>query len=144
MNLSNDTFNATDPNVQNVGNNVYAVWTEASHGIWFRVSVDGGQAWSSEIRLSPTGEGTPGFPLMTAVGTDVYVSLVSKRKHLLRGQHQQWHLISECYRCKRYHSIESNTCSCGVRQRRLCGIRWRRSLVCYCELQQWSHLDGTI
>ena len=78
MNLSNDTFNATDPNVQNVGNNVYAVWTEASHGIWFRVSVDGGQAWSSEIRLSPTGEGTPGFPLMTAVGTDVYVAWSQK------------------------------------------------------------------
>ena len=73
MNLSNDSYNATYPNIQNVGNNVYAVWTEEAHGIWFRVSTDGGQVWSSAIRLSPTGNGAPDFPLMTAIGTDVYV-----------------------------------------------------------------------
>jgi len=70
INLSNDTFNATDPNVQNVGSNVYAVWTEASHGVWFRVNSGG--TWSNAIELSPTG-GSAGFPLMAAVGTDVYV-----------------------------------------------------------------------
>jgi len=76
INLSNDTFNASFPNVQNVGNQVYAVWSEGSHGIWFKTSSDGGVSWSSAIRLSPTGSGVGSsqFPLMAAVGTDVYVA----------------------------------------------------------------------
>ena len=72
INLSNDTYQATDPNIQNVGNNVYVSWSERSHGIWFRSSTDGGATWSATTRLSTTG-GTTDFPLMVATGSYVYV-----------------------------------------------------------------------
>lgn len=72
INLSNDSYNATYPNIQNLGSNVYAVWSELSHGIWFRYSIDNGSTWSMADRLSPTG-GVAQFPLMTANGSYVYV-----------------------------------------------------------------------
>lgn len=73
INLSSDTYNANYPNIQNVGSNVYVAWSEGSHGIWFKVSHDGGLSWSVSTRLSPTGVGSSQFPLVAAVGTDVYV-----------------------------------------------------------------------
>lgn len=73
VNLSNDRFNASYPNVQNVGNNVYVAWSEGSRGILFRHSTDGGATWSANVRLSPTGVGSSQFPLIAAAGADVYV-----------------------------------------------------------------------
>lgn len=70
--LSNDSYNASYPNVQNVGNNVYVVWSEGSHGIWFKSSSNGGASWSGSIRLSSP-SGVSQFPLMTANGSNVYV-----------------------------------------------------------------------
>src|SRR5271165_3504570 len=59
-NLSNDSFNAQYPMVANSGNNVYVVWTEQSHGVYIRISTDGGNTWtppttSPASRLSLTG-----------------------------------------------------------------------------------------
>jgi hypothetical protein len=71
-NISSDSYNASYPNVQNVGNNVYVVWSEGSHGIWFKSSSNGGSSWSSSLRLSVLG-GVAQFPLMTANGSNVYV-----------------------------------------------------------------------
>jgi hypothetical protein len=72
INISNDSFNASYPNVQNVGNNVYVVWSESSHGIWFRSSSNSGQTFSTAVRISASG-GVSQFPLMTANGSNVYV-----------------------------------------------------------------------
>ena len=73
VNLSNNTISSTYPNVQNVGNNVYVAWSESSHGIWFRMSSNGGGAFGKAIEISPT-TGTAQFPLIVALGTDVYVT----------------------------------------------------------------------
>jgi hypothetical protein len=69
-NLSNDSFNATYPNIQNVGSNVYAAWSEGSHGVLFRESLDGGQTWSTPVSLATR---QTSFPEVTATGSDVYV-----------------------------------------------------------------------
>jgi hypothetical protein len=76
-NLSNDSGKAQDPNVQNSGSHVYATWTEASAGIFFRSSPDNGTTWSPPLtsvalKLSQRG-GTTQAPLMAAYGSDVYV-----------------------------------------------------------------------
>src|ERR1700680_3221720 len=77
LNLSNDAFSAKEPNVQNVGSHVYVAWTESSRGIFFRSSPDNGTTWSPPLgsqatKLSMKG-GTAQYPLMAAVGSDVYV-----------------------------------------------------------------------
>jgi len=76
-NLSNDNYNAKDPNVQNSGSNVYVSWTEGSHGIYFRASPNNGTTWnppitSAALRISNSG-GTTQFPLMTDSGSNVYI-----------------------------------------------------------------------
>ena len=78
VNLSNDIYNARYPMVANSGSSVYVVWTEQSHGIYYRHSPDGGVTWlpnltQPAIRLSSHG-GTSGYPVITANGTDVYVA----------------------------------------------------------------------
>src|SRR5579862_1138588 len=78
FNLSNDTYNAQYPMVANTGSNVYVVWTEESHGVYFRLSADGGSYWWPSLtvqglRLSPTG-GTTSYPVITANGSNVYVA----------------------------------------------------------------------
>jgi hypothetical protein len=70
-NLSNTTENATYPNVQVSGNNVYVVWQQKGKGIDFKMSPNGGSTWDPTIRLSTTGGA--GFPLMEAWGSNVYV-----------------------------------------------------------------------
>lgn len=55
-----------------MGNNVYVAWEEGSHGVWFVSSTDGGSSWSSSIRLSSPG-GVTSYPIVYALGTDVYV-----------------------------------------------------------------------
>jgi hypothetical protein len=77
INLSNDSGNAQYPNVQNNGSNVYVSWTEASRGIFFRQSSDGGSTWnppttSSALKLSSSG-GVASYPLMAEYGSNVYV-----------------------------------------------------------------------
>ena len=77
INLSNDSGNAKDPNVQNNGSYVYVSWTEGGKGIFFRVSPDGGTTWnppttSSALKLSPKG-GVASYPLMAEYGSFVYV-----------------------------------------------------------------------
>lgn len=83
INLSNDSYNASYPNVQNVGSNVYVAWSEGSHGIWFKSSTDGGLIWGTAIRLSPTG-GVAQFPLMTANGSNVYVTWAQSLNNVLQ------------------------------------------------------------
>jgi hypothetical protein len=73
VNLSNNKINSTYPNVQNVGNNVYVAWSESSHGIWFRMSSNAGSTFGKAIEISPT-TGVAQFPLIVALGTDVYVT----------------------------------------------------------------------
>ena len=73
VNLSNNTSNASYPNVQNVGNNVYVAWSQGSQGIWFRMSSNGGSSFGTAIRISSSG-GTTQFPLIVALGADVYVT----------------------------------------------------------------------
>src|SRR5579862_1146345 len=78
VNLSNDANNARYPMVANSGSSVYVVWTEQSHGIFYRHSQDGGVTWlpsltQSATRLSSRG-GTAGYPVITANGTNVYVA----------------------------------------------------------------------
>jgi len=78
INLSNDSNNAQYPMIANSGNNVYVVWTEESHGIFFRMSPDGGSTWTPPIsspatKLSLSG-GTPAYPVITANGSNVYVA----------------------------------------------------------------------
>jgi hypothetical protein len=70
VNLSNDTYKASYPDVLNVGNNVYVVWSEGAHGDWFRVSSDGGGTWSTALRLIA---GTTSAPWIAASGTYGYV-----------------------------------------------------------------------
>jgi len=77
INVSVDSASAQDPNVQNVGNHVYVVWTERSGGIKFRSSMDGGGTWNPPLskpasRISTVG-GTAQYPLMSANGSNVYV-----------------------------------------------------------------------
>jgi hypothetical protein len=77
INLSNDANNAQYPMVANSGNNVYVVWTEGSHGIYFRTSPDGGITWSplltsAAMKLSQKG-GSAAYPQITANGSNVYV-----------------------------------------------------------------------
>ncbi len=83
INISNDTFKASYPNVQNVGNNVYVVWSESSHGIWFRSSSNAGLTFSTAIPLSPKG-GVSQFPLMTANGSNVYVVWAQSLNNVLQ------------------------------------------------------------
>jgi len=73
VNLSNDANNATFPNVQSAGYNIYVAWSEASHGIMFRHSIDGGITFGSVIRVSLKG-GTADFPLMSVNGSFVYIT----------------------------------------------------------------------
>ncbi len=83
INLSNDANNAQEPTVSNNGQNVYVAWTEASKGILFRASSNGGTTWnpptsSPAMRLSPKG-GTAQFPVMfteyqSVNSGDVYVA----------------------------------------------------------------------
>src|ERR1700719_2298201 len=75
VNLSNDSFQAKQPNVQNLGSHVYVAWTESSHGIYFRSSPDNGTTWSPVLtspamKLSLKG-GTAQYPLMAAYGSNV-------------------------------------------------------------------------
>ena len=77
FNLSNDGFRATDSNVQNSGSNVYVVWTEGPHGIYFRASSDDGTTWnpptsSSALKISSS-RGNTNAPLMTDSGNYVYI-----------------------------------------------------------------------
>ena len=78
VNISNDSAKAQFPDVVNVGDYVYVSWTEGSGGILFRASSDGGSSWSPPLtspatRISPKG-GTTQYPLMSANGSDVYVT----------------------------------------------------------------------
>jgi len=64
--------------VANVEDYVYVTWTEGAGGILFRASADGGSTWSppistSGMKISPKG-GTAQFPLITAIGTNVYIT----------------------------------------------------------------------
>src|SRR5271169_1359622 len=73
VNLSSDSFNAQYPMVANSGNNVYVVWTEQSHGVYLRISTDGGITWtppttSQGKRLSLTG-GVTSYPVITVNGS---------------------------------------------------------------------------
>jgi hypothetical protein len=77
INLSNDSGNAQEPNVQTNGSYVYVSWTESGKGIYFRESPDGGSTWvpattSTALRLSATG-GVASYPLMADYGSYVYV-----------------------------------------------------------------------
>jgi hypothetical protein len=73
VNLSNDANNAQYPMVANSGQYVYVAWTEESHGIFIRVSSNGGATWAPAIKLSPKG-GTASYPVITANGSYVYVA----------------------------------------------------------------------
>jgi len=78
MNLSNDANTATDPSVWNVGSHVYVAWTEGSHGVFFRESPDNGTTWvppisSAALKIS-SHTGTTQYPLISANGTNVYVT----------------------------------------------------------------------
>jgi hypothetical protein len=83
INLSNDANKAQEPTVSNNGQNVYVAWTEASKGIYFRESSNGGSTWtpattSAGLRLSTKG-GTAQFPVMfteyqSVNSGDVYVA----------------------------------------------------------------------
>jgi hypothetical protein len=78
INISNDKGSAQDPNIQNIGSQVYVVWTERSGGIRFRESPDGGVTWNpplnmSALRISNLG-GSTQYPLMSENGTNVYVT----------------------------------------------------------------------
>lgn len=71
IDLSDTTSQATYPNVQVNGNNVYVVWQQKGKGIEFRASSDGGLSWNPEIQVST--KGGAGFPLMTDYGRYVYI-----------------------------------------------------------------------
>jgi hypothetical protein len=78
LNLSADSYQAHYPWVEASGSYVYVAWTEEAHGIYFRVSSDGGQTWNPSpptpsTRLSPTG-GTTNYPVIASNGTNVYVA----------------------------------------------------------------------
>lgn len=83
INLSNDSSNASFPNVQNVGNNVYLVWSEGSRGIFFRSSTNGGATFGTPIKISPTG-GVAQFPLMTSNGSNIYVTWAQSNNNVLQ------------------------------------------------------------
>ena len=83
INISNDSNIASYPNVQSVGNNVYVVWSESSHGILFRSSTNGGLTFSTAVRISPSG-GVAQFPLMTANGSNVYVVWAQSLHNILQ------------------------------------------------------------
>ena len=83
VNLSNDLGNAKNPVISSQGLNVYAAWTEGSKGLFFRMSLDGGNTWSPPLtspamKLSKKG-GSAAFPVMFTQyegvnGGDVYVA----------------------------------------------------------------------
>jgi hypothetical protein len=58
-----------NPNVQSVGNHVYVAWTDKSSGIMFRASSDGGQTFSSAVKVGGGGQ----YPIMSATGNNVYI-----------------------------------------------------------------------
>jgi hypothetical protein len=77
INLSNDGNNASYPWIANVGSRVYVAWTEEDHGILFRMSPDNGSTWYPSLNypaldLSTSG-GVASYPIVYAVGGDVYV-----------------------------------------------------------------------
>jgi len=72
VNISNSVSAATFPDVWNVGSNVYVVWTEGSHGIYFTSSSNNGSSFSTPMKIS-TGSGQTQYPLISVNGTDVYV-----------------------------------------------------------------------
>lgn len=71
INLSNTTSQATYPNVQTDGENIYVVWQQKSGGIEFRDSSNGGSSWNPEFQVST--KGGAGYPLMTDYGSYVYI-----------------------------------------------------------------------
>ncbi|MDA4129675.1 MAG: glycoside hydrolase [Thaumarchaeota archaeon] len=58
-----------NPNVQSVGTQVYVAWTDKSSGIMFRASSDGGQTFSSAVKVGAGGQ----YPIMSATGNNVYI-----------------------------------------------------------------------
>lgn len=76
INLSNNKGHATNPDITNVGTNVYVAWSEGQKGLMFRESPDGGVTWyppvsSTAQNLAPAGVSSA--PLLSANGTNVYV-----------------------------------------------------------------------
>lgn len=77
INLSNDSGNAQEPNVQTNGSYIYVTWTQLDEGIYFRVSNDTGSVWFPPVSLEATRLsnklGVASYPLMAAYGSYVYV-----------------------------------------------------------------------
>lgn len=73
LNISADSYNARGPAVAASGNYAYVAWSEATHGIYLRVSSDDGTTFSPALRLSPFG-GVASYPVMSANGSYVYVA----------------------------------------------------------------------
>ncbi len=76
VNLSNDSAEATNPDVWNVGSHVYVAWAEGTNGLRFRESPNGGATWyptttEPALNLAPSGRTTA--PLLSANGSNVYV-----------------------------------------------------------------------
>jgi hypothetical protein len=59
-----------NPNIQAVGSNVYAAWTDKSGGILFKESSNDGQTWGSLEKIGNGGN----YPIMSASGSYVYVA----------------------------------------------------------------------
>ena len=78
INLSNNTGSSTQPQIAASGNNVYVTWEDRTPGnpeIFFAVSIDNGQTFSTPINLSNnTGGSTE--PQIAVSGTNVYVTWI--------------------------------------------------------------------
>jgi len=77
VNLSNDANQAQQPDIVNVKSHIFVAWTEASRGVLFRESSNGGSTWvpatsSPALRISSSG-GVAAYPLISVNGTNVYV-----------------------------------------------------------------------
>jgi BNR repeat-like domain len=73
INLSNDNGYAQTPNVQALGSNVYAVWSEGSGGILFRASSNYGASWGATRKISVVSGNAQRQVLMSDNGSNVYV-----------------------------------------------------------------------
>jgi hypothetical protein len=76
INLSNDNGRAANPDIWNVGSNVYVAWSEGAKGLMFRESPNGGTTWyppltSPALDIATSSGNTA--PLLSANGSNVYV-----------------------------------------------------------------------
>ncbi len=81
LRLTDNPFTSTNPSLWVSGSNVHIVWQEDRDGnyeIYYKRSVDGGNTWSSDIRLTNNPNNSL-YPSISASGSNIHVVWVDER-----------------------------------------------------------------